>query len=345
VIIKSIELTNFRNFEWRKLVFCNRNIFFTGKNGSGKSNLLESIAFSSLLRSFRGAPPKEMIRLGAKEFQIKTVLQGRAGDEILQISESFSGRRRLEINHSPVAKSSDFIREFHTVVFAPEDREIGAGSSGCRRRYFDILISGIEPEYLLRLSRYHRALIQRNRALKTAPQSAGAFEFELAEQAPFIAARRRYYAQIIGEKVLTLLRGKGEFKILYRTDTAESTAEHLELLKSKRESERKRQCTMCGPQLDDFELIFNGKLLRTYGSTGQIRLISLLLKLAQFQVVKSAADAPVAVLVDDVTGELDEDNLQLFLETIATARQSFFTFADEPGFTLPDSGFIAVDRL
>ena len=92
-------------------------------------------------------------------------------------------------------------------------------------------------------------------------------------------------------------------------------------------------------------MIFNGKLLRTYGSTGQIRLISLLLKLAQFLVVKSSAAAPVAVLVDDVTGELDEENLQLFLATIADAEQTFFTFADEPGFTLPDSAFIAVDRL
>ena len=345
MVISSIELTNFRNFEWRKLVFCNRNIFFTGKNGSGKSNLLESIAFSSLLRSFRGASPKEMIRLGTKEFQIKTVLQGKVGEETLHISESLSGKRRLEINHQPVSRSSDFIREFHTVVFAPEDREIGAGSSGCRRRYFDILISGMEPEYLMRLSRYHRALIQRNRALKSAPQSAAAFEFELAEQAPFIAERRRYYAQLIAEKVTDLLRGKGTFEIFYRTDTAKSEAEHQALLKSKRESEKKRQCTLCGPQLDEFELIFNGKLLRTYGSTGQIRLISLLLKLAQFLVVKSSAAAPVAVLVDDVTGELDEENLQLFLATIADAEQTFFTIADEPGFTLPDSAFIAVDRL
>ena len=327
------------------MVFCNRNIFFTGKNGSGKSNLLESIAFSSLLRSFRGASPREMIRLGAREFQIKTVLQGKVRPEVLQISESVSGRRQLFINNQPVARSSDFIREFHTVVFAPEDREIGAGSSGCRRRYFDILISEVEPEYLLRLSRYHRALVQRNRALKTAPQAAAAFEAELAEQAPFIAQRRRHYARIISEKVAALLGGRGSFNAIYRTDCAESAEAHLELLQSRRESELRRQCTLCGPQLDEFELIFNGKLLRTYGSTGQIRLISLLLKLAQFQVVKSAADLPVAVLADDVTGELDETNLQLFLETISEAQQSFFTFAEAPRFSLPDSGFIAVDEL
>jgi len=342
VVIQSIELTNFRNFESRKLVFCNRNIFFTGPNGSGKSNLLESIGFTSLLRSFRGAPAREMIRLGAREFRLETVLEGRIAPRKLRISESVCGRRELAINGEAVRKSSDFIREFHTVVFAPEDREITAGSSGFRRRFFDILISELDPEYLLRLSRYFRALSQRNRALKTAPRTAGAFEEELAEQAPFIAAKRRYYAGIISGKVAGLLGGRGAFEINYRTDSADTAMEHLKLFQSRRQSELRRQCTMCGVQLDEFDFIFNGKLLRTFGSTGQIRLISLLLKLAQYQVVSSNSSAPVAVLADDVTGELDDDNLNLFLQTISTADQSFFTFAETPRFTLPDSGMIPV---
>ena len=112
VVIESLELTNFRNFESRKLVFRNRNIFFLGKNGSGKSNLLESIGFASLLRSFRGASPREMIRLGSREFQLKTSLHTRAGSESLCVKEHISGRRELFIQNSPVRKSSDFIHEF-----------------------------------------------------------------------------------------------------------------------------------------------------------------------------------------------------------------------------------------
>ncbi len=326
------------------MVFCNRNIFFEGPNGSGKSNLLESISFASLLRSFRGAPPKEMIRIGAREFQIEAVLESRIAPEVLEISESISGKRKLAINGTPVHRSSDFIREFHTVVFSPEDRDIVAGPSGSRRRFFDILISEIEPEYLLRLSRYIRALLQRNRALKFAPQSAGAFEEELAEQAPFIAQRRRFYAQVIAQRVTQLLGNRGSFEVIYRSDAGETPAAHKALLQSKKESELRRQCTQCGIQLDEFDLIFNGKILRTYGSTGQIRLISLLLKLAQFQVVKSNSAAPVAVLADDVTGELDENNLSLFLNTISEARQAFFTFAEPPRFSLPDSVTIPVGK-
>ncbi|MBO7327868.1 MAG: DNA replication/repair protein RecF [Lentisphaeria bacterium] len=342
MVIRSLELTNFRNFELRKLVFHTRNVIFLGENGSGKSNLLESIGFSSLLRSFRGAAPREMIRIGAREFSICTELQGKYAPERLLISETYSGKRKLFINNEAIRRSSDFIREFHCVIFAPEDREITAGTSGCRRRFFDILISETEPEYLLRLSRYHRALNQRNRALKIAPETASAFENELADQAPFIAARRRFYSCEIEKKVQTLLGDRGTFKIIYRTDTPETPESHRELLAAKRESELRRQCTLCGPQLDEFDMIFNGKLLRTYGSTGQLRLISLLLKLAEFQVVRKNTSAPVVVLADDVTGELDECNLQLFLQNVSDADQCFFTFAELPRFKLDDSQIINI---
>ncbi len=337
VVIESLELTNFRNFESRKLFFHNRNVFFLGKNGAGKSNLLESIGFASLLRSFRGASPREMIRIGSREFQLKTILRTRAGCETLNVIEHISGKRELFIQNAPVQKSSDFIHEFHTVVFAPEDRMIVSGSSGFRRRYFDILISGVEPEYLLRLSRYQRALIQRNRALKSSPHLAGAFEEELALQAPFIAETRRRYAGAVAEACTVLLAGKADFAIQYRGDSGGDPAEHRKILALKHESELRRQCTLCGPQLDEFEMFFNGKLLRTYGSTGQIRLISLLLKLAQFRLLRTSSAAPVAVLADDVTGELDANNLQLFLDTISGAQQCFFTFAEPPRFVLPDS--------
>ncbi len=342
MVIQSIALTNFRNFESRELVFCNRNIFFQGNNGTGKSNLLESIAFASLLRSFRGAAPREMIRIGAKEFNLKVVLNGRIAPRILQISESLSGRRQLAINGENIRRSSDFIREFHTIVFAPEDREIASGTSGCLRRFFDILISGLEVEYLLRLSRYSRALNQRNRALKSAPQTAGAFEEELAEQAPFIAARRRHYAGLVAERVNTLLAARGSFEIIYRGNSGATPDEHRQLFAAKRASELRRQFTLCGPQLDEFDFIFNGKLLRTYGSTGQIRLIALLLKMAQYQLLSVNSSVPLVVLADDVTGELDEYNLDLFLSTISTAGQCFFTFAEEPRFTLPESFTIPV---
>jgi len=190
VVVETLELTDFRNFPSRKLVFSRRNVVLLGANGSGKSNILEGIGFTSLLRSFRGAPPREMIRFGCRAFQLRATIRTRIGAETLRVVEHASGKRELFIREAPVLRSSDFIREFHTIIFAPEDRMTAAGSSSYRRRYFDILISEIDPGYLQRLSRYHRALLQRNRALKFAPKTAAAFEEELAEQAPYLAATR-----------------------------------------------------------------------------------------------------------------------------------------------------------
>ena len=340
MVIEKLELANFRNFVHRELAFSHKKIVFHGPNGAGKSNALESIAFLSLLRSFRNAPPRELIHLGAKSFTLGADIRTAHGKEHLTVRETLSGQRELFIGRAAVRKSSEFIREFHCVVFSPEDRMITGGSSGCRRKFFDILISTIEPEYLQRLSRYSRALLQRNRALKQKPQLANVFNGELAEHAPIIAERRRFYAAELANAVNKLLGDRGKIELIYKSDTPDNPDDFLKLLNSRYQSELRRACTLTGIQLDEFEIIFNDKPLRNFGSTGQLRLISLLMKLAQFQMFRTGTPAPVAVLADDITGELDERNLELFLGTIECADQSFFTFASEIPQALRDSEII-----
>lgn len=341
MVIEKLELADFRNFTCRELAFSHKQIVFHGPNGSGKSNTLESIAFLSLLRSFRNAPARELVRIGAKSFTLAANIKAAHGRERLTVREHLSGQRELFIGRAAVRRTSEFIREFHCVVFSPEDRMITGGSSGFRRKFFDILISTIEPEYLQRLSRYSRALMQRNRALKQNQRLVNAFDGELAEQAPEIAARRREYTRKITDSVNALLGSQGKIEIIYKTDTPDNPEDFLKLLHLRQPSELRRNCTMTGIQLDEFEIIFNGTPLRNFGSTGQLRLIALLMKLAQFQMFRSGTPAPVAVLADDITGELDHRNLQLFLETISDADQSFFTFASTIPEPLKDSEIIS----
>ena len=342
MVIEKLELADFRNFTSRELAFSHDRVLFTGPNGSGKTNALESIAFLSLLRSFRNAPARELIRLGAKHFTLKADILLRCGKEKLSVREHLSGQRELFIGRAAVRKSSDFIREFHCVVFSPEDRLITGGSSGHRRKFFDILISTVEPEYLYRLARYSRAVMQRNRALKQNPHLADAFDQELAEQAPFISARRKYYSDELAKAVNLLLGNRGKLELIYKTDTPETPDEFLNVLHSRKAAELRRCCTLTGIQLDEFELIFNGKLLRNFGSTGQLRLISLLMKLVQFQMFQTGTPAPVVVLADDISGELDAENFNLFLDTIASADHTFFTFAANIPEPLRDSEIIRI---
>jgi len=336
ILLEQLELVDFRNCENVRFRFSGKKVVFSGPNGIGKTNLLESIYFLSILRSFRSASGRELTRIGCRGFELSARIHSRGYPETLRIVQQ-ADRREMFIGDAKIRKSSEFIREFRAVVFVPEDRNIVAGSSSFRRRFFDMLISTLDESYLSRLVDYNRALSQRNRALKIPINRsvAAAFEPELAANAPSIAEIRRKYAGLVEDEVNLLLkqRGGGEFHIQYRFDYPETAEEYRNLLNRNREKEIIRSCTGIGPQLDEFDLYLDGRRLRHYGSTGQIRIITLLLKLAEFNLVRRSASEKVAVLVDDVTGELDEMNKLHFFETISGADQQFFTFTEFP--TLP----------
>ncbi len=334
-LIETLKTVNFRNYAENVFHFSSDKLVFTGPNGAGKTNLLEAIYFLSILRSFRTVSGKELIRIGERQFDLECRLNKDGFHEDLRVIQRSNGTRETFINCTKIRRSSEFIQEFRAVVFVPEDRNITAGSSSCRRRFFDMLIATREPEYLNALSNYNRALVQRNRAFKhpKGRDLAAAFEPELAENAPLIAARRQVYAKLVETEVNRLLTRKTgvEFQIRYKFDYPGESSAFLAMLQKNREKELIRSCTGSGPQLDEFEFLLDEKVLRYYGSTGQIRILALLLKLAEFNLFRRG-NSKVAVLADDVTGELDEKNKELFLQTIATADQQFFTFTELPSF-------------
>ena len=336
-LIEKLELFRFRNYTEAGFEFSDRRIVLTGPNGIGKTNLLEALYFLSILRSFRTSTGRELVRIGDREFRLRAQLNRNRLREELEIVQNLSGKRDTRIGRNRIRKSSEFIREFRSVVFVPEDRNISGGSSSFRRRFFDMLISTLDNRYLTALSNYHRALVQRNRALKRPadPAVAAAFEPELSVHCPLISEKRRIYANMVEDEVNRLLRKEigNRFEIRYRKEYPDHAEECLALFRKNREREIQRGCTLAGPQLDDFEFYLDGRMLRNYGSTGQIRMIALLLKLAEFHLVRHSVREPVAVLVDDVTGELDQENLSRFLEMVSDADQQFFTFTAFPAFS------------
>ena len=330
-LINEIRLAGFRNFKEKSFKFDSSDVVFTGENGTGKSNILEAIGYLSTLRSFRHSPVKDMINIGSESFSIEADVACGKSSRTLKVFESISGNRELFLGKSRCRKASDFILEYRCVAFSPGDFAIGSGASGVRRRFFDQLISSVDRNYLLSLSQYSRALSQRNRAAKMKNTAAmRAFEIVLAENAPGIVNARREAAFQLEQSVRALLAGKYDFSIRYKPDFEGSTEEILRRYDTTRAKEILRGCSTSGVQLDEFELILNGKLLRTFGSTGQIRVITLLMRLAEFTLLRRSHSTPVAVLADDVTGELDENNRELFFRTISTADARFHTYAVLP---------------
>ena len=328
--IEELRLKDFRNVSSGKFRFDSDRVLLLGPNGSGKSNLLEAISFLSVLRSFRGAPVREMVKLECREFAIAARLDCGTRRKTLAVRESPGRTRELFEDRLPVRRSSDFIRNFRTVSFAPEDRMTVSGGAAYRRRFFDMLISVLEPKYFSDLGNCNRAVKQRNRALRGGGRGAEFFVPELVRCTASLSAFRREYAALVEAEVNKLLDGRGSFAVKCRFSAPPDETEFAKLLEKERDKELRRGATLYGPHLDEFEFLLDGKPLRSCGSTGQTRLVSLLLKLAEFALVKKLSDLPVLVLADDVTGELDAENTRRFFELTKLADQAFFTFAADP---------------
>ncbi len=336
--VLDIKLSNFRSCESKIWHFDRKKTVFTGRNGTGKSNLAEAVFFCSILRSFRTSSLRELYRLGKTEFLLEMTIKKRSYPEKLKIIQHLGGGKKLFIDNEPVVRSSDFIREFRAVAFAPEDKNIAGGSSVFRRRFFDMLISVLEPGYLKALQNYLTALRERNAALKAGPAAGegfndgvfAAFEKVMAENGSEIGTYRRKYTEIAAEKLIQL-SGSDKWGIVYRPEFPENSGDYAAFLSSSRERDRKKGFTFSGPQLDDWKLTFEDRELRSYGSSGQTRLCALYLRMAEFMLVRERTGLPVVAIVDDVTGELDSENRNRFYRMLDLADQSFFTFTEFPG--------------
>ena len=160
-MLTKLYLKNFRNHAEVKLKFASGVTILVGENGCGKTNILESIYFLSLLRSFRSAKPREFTKINEDSFLLMAELINGETDEkiLLKITQNADGtNRKLAINNNPISKSSEFIKNFRVVIFAPEDRQIVASSASFRRKFFDILISLDSSDYLETLKNYNIAL-------------------------------------------------------------------------------------------------------------------------------------------------------------------------------------------
>jgi DNA replication and repair protein RecF len=341
-MIKSLVLSDFRNYKQAKISFNSQNIVFIGRNGQGKTNLLEAIFFLSVLRSFRSSKTNDLKRISKNSFYIGAEIKKEKWNEFIEVKYGEGRKRKLSIDNSPVLKASEFINQIRTVIFSPEDINIVTSNSGLRRRFIDILISVIDPFYLNALRDYNIALKNRNALLRLSNadlQSMDAYEEIMAENSFKVINERKKYTEILIKevnKLLSNLSNENTFNIRYSSDTKNISKDFIKnKFYNERSRDFKRGFTGFGPQTDEFELLLSNKLMRNFASTGQCRLISLCLKMAKLNILcknNSSNLENVLVLVDDVTGDLDEVMRNMFFKVISRAGQAFFTFTEKPNF-------------
>lgn len=324
MIIKSIELQNFRNYEDLNISFDEGTNIFYGDNAQGKTNILEAAYLSGTTKSHKCSKDKEMIRFGEQESHIRTVVVKK--DKEYQIDMHLKNNRSkgIAINKVPIKKASELFGILNMVFFSPEDLNIIKNGPAERRRFLDSELCQLDKIYLSDLTTYNKILNQRNKLLKDMvyrpdlKDTLLVWDMQLVETGRKIIRRRKQFVDELNEIVHDIhyrISGEKEDLLLQYEPSIEDIFFEDELSRVKERD--MRQCmTSVGPHRDDLLFSIGEVDIRKFGSQGQQRTSALSLKLSEIELVKrSIHDTPV-LLLDDVLSELDSNRQNYLLNSI-----------------------------
>ena len=321
--INKIKLKNFRNYSEQEInLGKNINVFF-GENAQGKTNIIESIFLASIGKSYRTSKEKELIKFNENEafIEIEFNKSDRDGKIKIQISE----KKQIFLNGIKLKKLSELLGNINIVIFSPEDINILKGSPQNRRKFLDIMISQLRPNYMHLLTIYLKTMEQRNNYLKlikfeNKPEELlDIWDEKLVDAGIKIYQYRKEYIDKIYSKIKNIhkdiTQGKEDIEIEYFSD-ATTRQNFLNELKSRRKLDIIKGYTTKGIHRDDFTIYINKKELGTFGSQGQNRTAVLSLKLSELQVIYDDIGEYPILLLDDFMSELDSKRRENFLNSI-----------------------------
>ncbi len=325
MIIKSIELNNFRNYENLKIHFSDGTNILYGDNAQGKTNILEAAYLSGTTKSHKGSKDKEMIRFEQEEAHIRTVVEKNGNDFQIDMHLRKHASKGVAINQIPIKKASELFGILNIVFFSPEDLNIIKNGPSERRRFMDLELSQLDKLYLSDLSGYHKTLNQRNKLLKDIAfrpelfDTLSVWDMQLVEYGRRIIKRRRAFIEELNEIIhdihLKISGGKENLVLRYEPDIEDIFFED-ELSKAKPKDLKLCQTTV-GPHRDDMLFSIDGADIRRYGSQGQQRTSALSLKLSEIDLVRRSIHNTPVLLLDDVLSELDSSRQNFLLNNIS----------------------------
>jgi len=321
--IKEIKLNNFRNYNFKEInLEKNINIFY-GENAQGKTNIIEAIFLSSMGKSFRTNKDKELINFEKEKAIVEINFEKKDRDGKIKIE--IENKKNIYLNGIKLKKLSELLGNINVVIFTPDDINILKGGPQNRRRFLDIMISQLKPNYMYTLNLYLKTLEQRNnylRQIKFENKDENLLDIwdeKLAEYAVIIYNYRVEFINKIKNKIENIhkdiTQNKENIKIEYISECKEKE-EFLNLLKQRRKLDIIKGFTTKGIHRDDFMIYINEKEVSTYGSQGQHRTAILSLKLSELKVIYDEIGEYPILLLDDFMSELDESRRKSFLENI-----------------------------
>ena len=325
MIVKSLKLNQFRNYESLQLSFDKGTNLFYGNNAQGKTNILEAVYLCGTTKSHKGSKDREMIRFGEEEAHIRMAISRSQSAYEIDMHLKKNRTKGVAVNGVPIKKASELFGIVNVIFFSPEDLNIIKNGPAERRRFLDLELCQLNKVYVYDLVQYNRVVVQRNKLLKemdSDPSLKGTLNIWDSQLVRFgselIRLRTRFVEELnelIREIHFHLSGEREELEIRYEPNVTPETFE-AELSRN-RNQELRQRLTLTGPHRDDLNFIVNGADIRKFGSQGQQRTAALSLKLSEIELVKrTVKDYPV-LLLDDVLSELDGKRQEHLLSEIS----------------------------
>jgi len=339
MILRRLKLINFRCYSSATFEFCPGINTICGANARGKTTILEAIYFLISGTSFRAQQAADLIAMGASSFYIEADFIKHGVEQKLRIGCNGKERKILH-NNTALASTSSLIGLLQGVVMTPDDVAIIKGAPAVRRQFLDLQIAQSDPLYVHHLTRYHKAMRQRNALLKSKNcSSLYTWEHEMANSAAYIS-KQRHQASIdlegTGSELHSKISGHSEkLSLQYKTSAPilESTTQlkgHFEAQFNRlRQKELLFGVTLAGPHKDDLGITIGQKEARFFASEGQQRSCVAALHMAEWTRLNAIGDEPPLMLIDDVGISLDASRRNNLLTHACQMGQVFLTSTHE----------------
>lgn len=339
MFVKALQLRDFRNYEQVSIAFSPRVNVIAGANAQGKTALLEALYLCIAGRSFRTSQISDLVRYEQPHFHVETRFNKNTVDQRIRITYG-EGERKILYNSTTCQSATSLLGVLPGVSMTSEDIGLIRGSPQMRRHFLDIQIAQTDPLYLHHLTRYQRAMRQRNQLLRQRSTSTiNTWEEEMAHSAAYLVQGRTVALRELGEhaqqRYHKLSHGAERFGLEYKSGAPFSGSfTDLKLYYQKQFLEQRGRemqlgMTLSGPHRDDLALTLNEREARSYASEGQQRSCVTALRLAEYDRIRELSGIPPLLLIDDVGISLDAMRLEKLFDQVLDLGQVFLTNASD----------------